>query len=172
MEVSAAQAALGRWPDALESAQNALRLEPEYADAQLMIARALTRIGDPAEAERFLAPLRALPSENTDSLSGYGQTIAHRDPDAFLLESAYAQLRLKKPAAALTFLSERESPPTAESLALAISAHLGRGDRTAARRVWDDLRRDFPENPALKALASAFEPRPATTAKGKIRFAP
>lgn len=172
MEVSAAQAALGRWPDALESAQNALRLEPEYADAQLMIARALTRIGDPAEAERFLAPLRSLSSEKADYLSGYGQTIAHRDRDAFFLESAYAQLRLKNPAGTLTFLSERQSPPTAESLALALSAHLGRGDRTAARRVWDDLRRDFPESPAVKSLGGAFAPRSGMAPKGKISVAP
>lgn len=156
-ELAAVQANLGRWPDALESAQIALRLEPEYADAQWMVARALTRIGDPAEAERFLAPLRALPPEDSSSLSGYGRTIAHRDRDAYLLESAYAQLRLNNPTAALTFLSERAAPPSAESLALAVGAHLARGDRPAARRLWIDLRRGFPDSPAVKWLGGAFE---------------
>lgn len=172
MEVSAAQAALGRWPDALESAQNALRLEPEYADAQWMIARALTRIGDPAEAERFLAPLRALPPEDSASLSGYGRTIAHRDRDTYLLESAYAQLRLHNPTAALTFLSERTAPPSAESLALAVGAYLARGDRPAARRLWNDLRKGFPESPAVKLLAEAFEAVHGKAPKGKIRATP
>ena len=172
MEVSVVQAALGRWPDALESAQNALRLEPEYADAQLMIARALTRTGDPGEAERFLAPLRALPPQDPGSLSGYGQTITHRDRDAYLLESAYAQLRLKNPAAALAFLSDRSAPPSAESLALTVSAHLAQGDRRAARRLWNDLQASFPVSPAVKALAGAFESMNGKAPKGKIRPTP
>ncbi|MBL0348840.1 MAG: O-antigen ligase family protein [Elusimicrobia bacterium] len=172
MELSGAQATLGRWPDALESAQNALRLEPEYADAQWMIARALTRIGDPAEAERFLAPLRALPPEDSASLSGYGRTIAHRDRDAYLLESAYAQLRLHNPTAALTFLSERTAPPSAESLALAVGAYLARRDRPSARRLWNDLRKGFPESPAVKLLAEAFEAVNGKAPKGKIRATP
>jgi hypothetical protein len=53
-----------------------------------------------------------------------------------------------------------------------VSAHLARGDRRAARRLWNDLQASFPVSPAVKALAGAFESMNGKAPKGKIRPTP
>lgn len=105
LDLAAALERDGNLEGAFRSAQQALYLEPRYADASLRLGRLMRLLGRPAAGERWLRRLLAERPE-PGPLSEHARIILARNEAGIRIELALCQLALARPQAARATLEQ------------------------------------------------------------------